>query len=119
MLYTIGYQDKDIDFFIQALKANNIEHLVDVRSKSMSRLFVYNKKALENRLIREGIAYTWAGATLGGLNPILEKEIKRLALWQANKTVCLLCMEADPHKCHRHYEIGERLKKYNVTTLHI
>jgi uncharacterized protein (DUF488 family) len=120
-VYTIGYQGMNIDEFIRALKAHGIEMVMDVRSKPASRNSSFRKKALQQRLAREGFRYTWKGETLGGFSEIRESHLLYLtaALEELDLSVCLMCMEADPRKCHRHHEIAERLKKYGVRTSHI
>jgi uncharacterized protein (DUF488 family) len=118
MLYTIGYQDKRIDKFIAALHEREIKWLLDVRSKPFSRITSYRRDVLKRRLKREGITYSWAGATLGGFCKIKENEIKRLAKWQEGKVAVIMCMEADPWDCHR-FQIAERLGRYGVSVVHI
>jgi uncharacterized protein (DUF488 family) len=121
MIYSIGYQWLPIEKLIEILNSHNITHLVDVRSKPTSRNASYRYPAIKTRLEREGILYTWGGKILGGLAPIEEKNIKKLAEWQKDKTICIMCMEAvpHPHGCHRHFEIAVRLKAYGVQVLHI
>ena len=64
MLYTIGYQNKDINFFIKALRAFEIGIIIDVRSKPTGWNLAFRQKALENRMTGEGIAYYWWGEWL-------------------------------------------------------
>jgi uncharacterized protein (DUF488 family) len=118
MLYSIGYQDKPIDFFIHALKGRKVEFLLDLRSRPSSKIASYNQNPLRKRLEQEGISYSWGGDTLGGFKVIKESEIRRLASWQANKTAAMMCMESDPAKCHRG-RIAQRLVKYGVSVKHI
>ena len=119
MLYSIGYQGKEIDFFIHTLKKYEVQFLLDVRSKPTSWNPNYRRDSLKKRLEKEGISYSWAGDTLGGFKPILERDLHRLADYQVNKIVCLMCMEADPLQCHRHLKIAAWLKKYGVPVIHL
>ena len=119
MLFTIGYQGKGVDFFLCALKRYWVKTLLDVRSKPYSRIACYNKNALKKLLEEEGVNYKWVGDKLGGLRDIREEEIKRLAEWQNGRVACLMCMEANPFACHRHNEIGRRLRRYGVNVSHI
>ena len=119
MLYSIGYQDRKIKDFIDLLKSRNIEFLLDVRSRPSGRNPNFRQAALKRHLEMAGVAYSWGGETLGGWAKIKECEIRRLAKWQANKTACLMCMEADPKACHRDYEIARRLVRYGVEVIHI
>lgn len=118
MLYSIGYQRSDLDTFIQTLKEHSIEFLVDVRSKPYSRKHQFNQGNLKHLLEGAGITYIWAGRTLGGFTPIVEKDIEYLAHWQEDKVACLMCLEADPLQCHRN-DIAERLRAYGVQVRHI
>lgn len=119
MIYTIGYQKLDPDTFINLLKQKEISLLMDVRSNPYSKNPNYRMKNLKVLLSNAGIAYHWAGRTLGGFAAINEKNIELLAEFQEGKTLCLMCMEADPAKCHRELEIGSRIKKYGVKVIHI
>ena len=56
-LYTIGYEGKDVTSFINSLKENNIELLVDVRQNPLSRKKFFSKKALAEKLAAQGITY--------------------------------------------------------------
>jgi uncharacterized protein (DUF488 family) len=118
MLYSIGYQDKSITEFVEALRERGIQFLMDLRSKPVSRITSYRQEVLRSRLTKEGISYTWGGATLGGFKSIPESEIRRLANWQSSKVAVMMCMEADPEKCHRN-QIAERLRRYGLDVIHI
>jgi hypothetical protein len=74
---------------------------------------------LESSLPAAGIQYKWTGDTLCGFSEIDEADIKKLASWHKDKVACLMCMEADPDRCHRKTEIAKRLKKYGVPVDHI
>lgn len=118
MLYTIGYQDKTIEEFISLLQEREVEFLLDVRSKPFSKLRNFSRDVLKKKLEENGISYTWAGATLGGFAESKESEIVRLSKWQSNKKAAIMCMEADPRKCHR-FKIAARLGRYGVEVAHI
>jgi len=112
MIYTIGYQKMSTPAALVALlKENGITTLVDVRSKPYSRKYAFNGKRLDPVLAQAGIKYIWGGKTLGGFGEITDRAIGKLAEFQAGKKMCLMCMEADPDKCHRKYEIAARLEK--------
>jgi len=58
-IYTIGYQNREIDEFIDLLKKNNIEHLVDIRYTSESLLEPnFSGSILKRELERNKIQYT-------------------------------------------------------------
>ncbi len=120
MLYSIGYQNlKNVEMLQNILKEKGIKILLDVRSRPYGRMASFNKKILETSLQTADFDYIWAGKTLGGFSEINEDDIKKLAEWQKGKIACLMCMEADPDRCHRKNEIARRLKKYGVSVNHI
>jgi ATP-dependent DNA helicase RecQ len=119
MIYSIGYQKLDQKTLIEILKAHQVEVLVDVRSRPYGRIPVFNRKAMERWLPEAGIDYLWKGDILGGFAAIEEEAIKWLADFARERTVCIMCMEADPEKCHRKIEIGRRLEGYEVGVDHI
>ena len=110
---------KNIETLQDILQEKGIIILLDVRSRPYGRKSSFNKKNLENSLPIAGIEYNWAGKTLGGFSEIDEDDIKKLAIWQKGRIACLMCMEADPDRCHRKNEIARRLKKYGVSVNHI
>ncbi len=56
--YTIGHSNRDINIFVDILKNNNIQLLVDVRSLPGSNKFPeYNKEKLEKTLKKNNINY--------------------------------------------------------------
>jgi Bacteriophage protein gp37 len=58
-LYTIGYEGKDIQTFIEILKNNGIEYILDVRDTPRTRNNAdFNKNRINDILKREGIEYT-------------------------------------------------------------
>jgi uncharacterized protein (DUF488 family) len=120
MLCSIGYQNlKSVETLQNILQEKEIKILLDVRSRPYGRKASFNKKILEISLPAAGIDYIWAGKTLGGFSEINEGDIKKLAEWQKGRIACLMCMEADPDRCHRKNEIARRLKKYGVLVNHI
>lgn len=119
MIYTIGYQTLTAARLILLLREHGVTHLIDVRSKPFSRFAAFNKKAIAARLHEAAIHYEWAGDRLGGFSDINEEAISQLAETARHNTVCLICMEADPDRCHRKTEIARRLHRYNVPVHHI
>lgn len=66
-IYTIGYGNRSISDFIQILKDNQIQVVVDVRSMPYSRFrTAFNSKALAQSLTDVGIDYMFKGKELGG-----------------------------------------------------
>lgn len=55
--YTIGYEGRTIDIFVERLKKKGIARLIDVRERPLSRKKGFSKNVLRNRLEVEGIEY--------------------------------------------------------------
>ncbi len=138
--FTIGYEGKDIDQFLNALVSNHIELLIDIRRNPFSMNFIYIKDALMRKLKDVGIEYLHI-PELGieseerkNLNtkadydelfakyrqtlPIKEVYINRIIELGTTKRIALLCFEADCNFCHRG-EVAKVIKsrKYEVTNL--
>ena len=120
MIYSIGYRNlRTVEDLIERLNNHRIELLLDVRSKPYSRNAAFRKETIERNLAKNRISYRWMGRTLGGFSEISESAIKDLAELQKGKTVCIMCMEADPDRCHRKTEIARRLETYGAIVEHI
>jgi len=79
-LYTIGHSTRTIEGLIEALKAHDIQTLVDIRAFPMSRrLPHFNRESLEKTLPAAGIEYRWMPA-LGGYRKKVRKDSPNLAL---------------------------------------
>lgn len=139
-LFTIGYEGKDIDQFLNALVSNKIELLIDIRRNPFSMNFVYIKDTLQKKLKDVGIDYLHI-PELGieseqrkNLNtkadyeelfakyrqalPIKEVYINRIIELGTTKRIALLCFEADSTFCHRG-EVAKIIKsrKHDVINL--
>ena len=125
ILYTIGYEGRNIKEYISILSDNKIQHLCDVRRNAFSRKKGFSGKALKAACGSAGIEY----AHLSGLgidashrkdlpppkHPHLEEYKKLFAeykpdedyvralewLIQKHKRVAITCYEADHQFCHR------------------
>jgi len=79
-LYTIGHSTRSIDELIAALRAHQIQTLVDIRAFPMSRrLPQFNRESLEKSLPEAGIRYLWMKA-LGGYRKKTLEESPNIAL---------------------------------------
>jgi ATP-dependent DNA helicase RecQ len=139
-IYTIGYGARENEAFFAALKAHQIEFLIDVRSQPYSRHQPeFTKSALEDALQANGIRYVFMGDTLGGrpddeacyidgvidyaklaAQPFYRRGIERLhnASRQGHR-VALLCAEIKPENCRRTRLIGQTLSAEGIEVLHI
>jgi uncharacterized protein (DUF488 family) len=79
-LYTIGHSTRAIEELIEALRAHEIQTLVDIRAFPMSRrLPQFNREVLEVSLGAAGIGYLWMKA-LGGYRKKIVDESPHIAL---------------------------------------
>ncbi len=139
-IFTIGYGNRAIGNFIDLLLQNQIELLVDIRSKPYSKFRpAFNLKSLEKHLQVAGIEYTFKGIELGGkpndetfytnYKPNYEKlrntnEYKAGLAYltnqvNTNKKVAIMCAELDYNHCHRWHLVGVDMKQLGFTILHI
>lgn len=124
-LFTIGYEGKSIEAFINILIQNGIKLLCDVRKNPLSRKFGFSKSKLEHITSTVGIKYVsipdlgietdkrsslensedYANLfkeyekTLPNLEPYLERVY---LLLRSNVRIALMCYEKDSDMCHRH-----------------
>ena len=83
-LYTIGHSTRTIEELIAALKAHEIQTLVDIRAFPMSRrLPQFSRDSLEKSLPAAGIRYVWM-KSLGGYRKKIAEESLNLALRNAS-----------------------------------
>lgn len=79
-LYTIGHSTRSIEGLIAALKAHQIQTLVDIRAFPMSRrLPQFNRESLEESVPAAGIRYVSMKA-LGGYRKKIAEESPNIAL---------------------------------------
>lgn len=121
MIYTIGYQALTMSEFNRILEEKMVSVTVDVRSVPYSGRrdkTGFNKNRMERAF---GSRYTWKGDILGGKHgPAQEAGIRYLAeVSRLGSNLLLLCMEADPLKCHRFHDIAVRLLPYGIDAVHL
>ncbi|MCU0286332.1 MAG: DUF488 domain-containing protein [Acidobacteria bacterium] len=141
-LYTIGYEAKSIEEYINQLIKEDVKILLDVRKNPISRKYGYSKKTLQNVTEKVGIEYRHLPElgipgekridltnieTYNRLFDEYEKEvlnncrnllqmIYRLVL--ENERICLTCFESHPAYCHRS-RIAGAITRYFCPDLHI
>ena len=139
-VYTIGYGARTLDEFIAALKANEIEYLLDVRTAPYSKFkSEFSRELLQHHLERAGIRYVFMGDALGGqpkdaccqtdgkvdydkvrVQPFFAAGLKRVQqAFQQRHRIALMCSEGKPEQCHRSKLIGEALIAAGVPVCHI
>ena len=122
-LYTIGYQGRSIDEVIALLCQHEVEFLIDVRESPWSRRAEFRKETLARAVQGAGIIYEHWPA-LGSLRRIRQayrrdgdwsrfeerfraylatraETLDSLTALAEQYTVCLLCYERSPDRCHR------------------
>lgn len=125
VLFTIGYEGKSIESFMNTLIQNDISLLCDVRKNPLSRKFGFSKSKLEHISEKIGIKYIHTPElgidsdkrisldtiedyqclfkgytkTLPNLKPQLEYVYSLLC---SNNRIALMCYEKEPEMCHRH-----------------
>ena len=134
ILYTLGYEGRNLREFLSILKSNNIHFLIDVRQIANSRKKGFSKSQLEKRLKRLDINYihfrelgsskelrdylkdtddfdgfrikykTLIKDTKDKINDLLKLIVKDYC--------CLLCYEKEATKCHRSLIADELVKEF-------
>ena len=125
-IFTIGHSTRSLEAFLELLRREGIEHLVDVRRYPASRRYPhFDSAALAQHLSGEGIAYTHAPA-LGGrrtADPMsrnvgwrnasfrgyadhmatteFQAALEALIATGARAPTTVMCAEAVPWRCHR------------------
>ncbi|MBS3781063.1 MAG: DUF488 domain-containing protein [Candidatus Thermoplasmatota archaeon] len=126
-VYTIGYEGKEIEEFIQLLEKYGVNQVVDVRSYPTSKRKKFKKNNLRQELFKASIKYRHL-PRLGGLRDKDYQETMKEDEWlsafeelkdlaEEKKTV-ILCLESNPMKCHRRF-IAEELEKEGWEVVHI
>lgn len=120
---TIGHSVRAISEFLEKLKENEIDTLIDIRTYPRSRFQPqYNQKTLTESLSEAGISYVFKGKNLGGKEQNLdyEKTIDELVeMILEGKKLCVMCSEADYKKCHRHEMLEPSFKGRGLKVKHI
>jgi uncharacterized protein (DUF488 family) len=128
-LFTIGHSTATLTQLVDVLRDNEIDALVDVRSKPRSRLPHFDQVPLQTAVEQAGLRYRFLGDRLGGvphdpevqrrwrqghLDPVIVAhlrstdewtdgiaELARLVTRGGGSNICIMCSEGDPNECHR------------------
>ncbi|MBP7793199.1 MAG: DUF488 domain-containing protein [Candidatus Goldbacteria bacterium] len=139
--YTIGHSNHTIDRFIDLLKKNGINCIVDVRSAPYSKYTVqFNKETIEKELKKNNIKYIFMGEELGArqtrhdlLFPDGKVDFEKVKEADFFKNgiqriingikkgfvISVMCTEKDPLVCHRFALVSAALKQHGVEIEHI
>ena len=144
IVYTIGHSTRTLEELIAALRAHQIETLVDIRAFPMSRrLPHFNRELLEKNLPAAGLRYVWMKA-LGGyrkkaleespnvalrnqsfrnyadymLTPEFEQAMNELERLAERSRTAYMCAERVYFRCHRML-VSDWLVAHGHEVLHI
>ena len=139
--FSIGYESRDIDSFLNTMVENSIDTLVDIRWNPFSMNFSFTGKKLNEHLYRVGIGYLHIPA-LGiegsqrknlvtpadyrtlftiykkRINESNTKELEEIKSLALAKRIALLCFEKDQANCHRGV-ISEHLASQKIPVTHL
>jgi uncharacterized protein (DUF488 family) len=139
-IFTLGYQQRSIDEFIDILRARQISVLVDVRETAWSHKPGFSKTAFSQALATAGIEYVHArfagnpkslrrtaqthdaclaryAEYIDGSDHIIDAFDQLIReLVAAGKRVCLTCFERHADDCHRSI-IADRWKRRGRRTV--
>jgi len=140
-ILTVGHGSQSIEHFIDLLRRNRVEVLVDTRSKPFSfRHPQFSQRVLAALLDDAGIRYVFLGDRLGGrprdaslydqggkpdYDKIAATEGYRQGiglleeLARSDETTAIMCSESDYRECHRYKLIARTLVLDGVTVRHI
>ncbi len=130
-IFTVGHSDRKAGELLGLLQAVAVDCVVDIRSHPVStRHPQFSQPALREFLDQQGIRYHWAGRQLGGRQEQFPEfadymqtgQFKVSAMQLVNlagkNTLCLLCAERQPARCHRSL-IADFLLLQGVQVVHL
>ena len=141
-LFTIGYEGKSIEAFINSLIQNGIKLLCDVRKNPLSRKFGFSKGKLEQITEMVGIKYIHTSEfgiesdkrsaldtpedyeilfeDYAQTIPYLELYLEWVySLLRSNVRIALMCYEEDAMMCHRHIIRDYMTDAYKVRSVNL
>lgn len=141
-VYTVGYEGQSIDGFLNTLVYHGIRRAVDVRYHPVSRRYGFHKSTLARLCENLSIAYVHTpelgipsekrrrlqtGADYTALLDSYQcgtlhaerASVRRVSTLVAREPSALMCMEADPERCHRTRLAGAIAKKTGLPIRHL
>lgn len=139
-IYTVGHSNHSIGTFIDLLKNQNIQVLIDTRSSPFSHYSPqFNRNSLKEAVQEAGIKYGFYGRQLGGRPEdedfydedgrvvysqvaksfLFNEGLERLVSGIAKFRTALLCSEENPSICHRRLLVSRVLFEQGVAVYHI
>lgn len=126
-LFTLGCDEHSPEEIEELLVSNSVRDLLDIRRTPDSADRPLRREGLKKICEKDGIRYQWEiSLTNVSRDPRVvdltnENSGLRtlLALLKRNGSVCLLCSEFDPERCHRSYISNNLLKKIEIDVVHL
>ncbi len=138
-VYTVGHSNHTETAFVDLLRSQRIEVVVDVRSAPYSRYNPqFDREALKASLKDAGIRYLFLGKELGARSddpacylygkvqydrlaatPLFQAGLARVIEGAQNLRLTLLCAEKEPLECHRFILVARHLVLAGVEMRHL
>jgi len=129
IIFTIGHSNRSIEDFLELLKINRIEMLVDIRRFPTSKWEQFKGEKLKNTLEAVGVGYECLGRELGGYRTggyhkwmqtaMFKKGVRRLLALARQHSTVIMCAEKLPWMCHRRFLSAHIQKLEAVQIFHI
>lgn len=140
VVFSVGHSNHPLSVFLNLLKKNDIQVIVDVRSHPYSKYSPhFASPSLKEALVRSGIRYVYMGDVLGGhpdgeefydaeghvlysrvaASPVFLAGIDRLERGIQEYRVAVMCSEESPLECHRRLLIGRVLAGRGIRMMHV
>ncbi len=136
IIFSIGHSNQPAEQFVAHLQEAGIQLVLDCRSAPYSAYSTqFNREDLAATLTAAGIRYLYAGDDLGGRpgsdagehpdyaemaqRDAFREGLARLQRLAEEQSLCVLCSEEDPRRCHRSLLIGHELLAQGVDVRHL
>lgn len=141
ILYTVGHSNHEMDYFVDLLKKNEVDVVVDVRSVPFSQYTTqFNMNEIKKTLKEKNIAYIHMGEEFGARredkslydsdgkldfdlakkSEAFQKGVKRIEDGlEKGYHIAFMCSEKQPEDCHRCILVGKAFHDMGYTVLNI
>ena len=141
IIFTIGHSNHETHQFINLLRGQGADLVLDVRSSPWSKRYPqFNREELGRDLLRQGIGYEWFGDWFGArqtdesfympagwlnyawytASDHFKEGIRQLDQWLTAVNIpALMCAEKDPFDCHRAIMVSRALSLQGYEIRHI
>ena len=129
IIYSLGTGNRSIEEFLEILKSYSVSLVVDVRRFPTSKFEHFKKENLTKFLLKENIKCLYLGKELGGYRSQgyesymrtqdFKKAIEFLKELSKENTLCIICAEKIPFRCHRRFIAWELARDKEIKMFHI